>query len=143
MTSDAEDFDAWNNFVMGSQPEDYSPTDSKHSAALAKNYMNGALGGGINSFLTNSWEFSGQQVLNSLNFMGAVQAAKQFADVLERLGVSILTQTQDERWHLLDKYWPENVDDSFDMLSDESEKSLMFALEKHVQSNEQFYRTMK
>jgi hypothetical protein len=141
--SDPEDFEAWNNFVLNSQPEDYQAADLKHFAALAKNYMNGAESGGINSFLTNNWQLGGQEVLNALNAVGAVAAARQFAEVLNIIDMPILASTQYERWDFLEKYWPENAVETFDLLSDAAEKSLMFALEQHVQKNEEFYRSLK
>ena len=115
----------------------------KRAAAIAKNYMNGSLGGGINSFLTNNWELGGDEVLKSLQHVGAAAATKQFSEVLTRIGQPILPSTQEQRWDLLEKHWPENADDEFDQLSDQSEKSLMFALEQHVQEYEQFYRSLK
>jgi hypothetical protein len=141
--AESDDFEAWNNFVMSSQPDDYPAGSDKRAAAIAKNYMNESLSGGINSFLTNNWELGGDEVLRSLQHVGAAAAAKQFSEVLNRIGQPILSSTQEQRWDLLEKHWPKNADDAFDFLSDQSERSIMFALEKHVQEDERFYRNLK
>ena len=101
--SESDDFEAWNNFVMGSQPDDYPAGSDKRAATIAKNYMNGSLGGGINLFLTNNWELGGDEVLKSLQHVGAAAATKQFSEVLTRIGQPILPSTQEQRWDLLEK----------------------------------------
>ena len=134
-----QDSVAWNNFVMNSQPDDHPVGSVKRAAALAKNYMSGANGGGINSFLTNNWNVSGAEVLEALKAIGAEVAAKQYSSVLEQLGRPILASTQDERWDLLDECWPQDVEEEFDFLSDDAEKEIMQMLENHVKQNLNFY----
>jgi hypothetical protein len=140
--SDSEDFDAWNNFVMNSQPGGYPKNTMRRAAALAKNYMNQVNGGGINSFLTNNWELDGGEVVEALNKVGAVAAARQLADVLRELGKPVTASSQEVRWQLLEECWPEHEEIEFDMLSDDAESGLMSALEQHVKEEKDFYQSL-
>lgn len=135
---DPIEFDAWNNFVMNSQPADHDKASSKYAAALAKTYMNGANSGGINSFLTNYWEQSGAETLSALKAIGASAAAEQFDKVLIGLGVPVPASTQGDRWELLEKYWLEDLI-AHDTLTDEADKELTRLLEQHVEENKVFY----
>ena len=87
--SDTSDHEAWNNFVMNSQPDDYPVGSSKRAAAVANQYMGGANGGGLNSFLTNTWELDAADVLEALLGVGAQVAAKEFDFILHGLGVPV------------------------------------------------------
>jgi hypothetical protein len=140
--SDIEDLDAWNNFVMSSQPEDYPKNTMRWAAAMAKNYMNQVNSGGINSFLTNNWELDGDEVLQALKKVGAAAAAEQFVEVLQMLGKPITPSTQNARWQILDECWPPDADNDYDMLSDEAEIGLMQALESHVNKEKDFYHSL-
>jgi hypothetical protein len=84
--ADSSDDEAWNNFVMGSQPDDYPAGSIRKAAAIAKMYMNGANGGGLNSFLTNSWDIDAADVLEALLAVDAQVAAKEFGFILHELG---------------------------------------------------------
>jgi hypothetical protein len=130
--------DAWNNFVMNSQPEDHEAGSIWKSAAIAKQYMNLANSGGINSFLTNSWEVDASIVLEALTAVGAHVAAKEFGYVLGKLGVPVPTSSQEERWNLLERHWPDELNEH-DSLSDNADAELMRVLERHVREHEQFY----
>jgi hypothetical protein len=130
--------DAWNNFVMNSQPEDYEAGSIRRSAAIAKQYMGQANKGGINSFLTNSWDVDASEVLVALAAVGAQLAAKEFGFVLGKLGVPVPASSQDARWNLLEQHWPEEMNEH-DSLSDEANAELMRVLERHVREQEQFY----
>lgn len=129
---------AWNNFGMSSRPEDYPLGSIRRAASIANRYMGGANNGGLNAFLTNNWELDASEVLNSLKTIGADEAAKQFELVLKGLGVPVPASTQDERWELLEQHWTEELNDH-DILSDEADRSLTAALERHVAENEAFY----
>ncbi|MDO8313199.1 MAG: hypothetical protein Q7T25_14795, partial [Sideroxyarcus sp.] len=63
---------------MGGQPEDYQAGNIKKAAAIAKRYMGGANGGGLNSFLTNSLEIDAAEVLEALLAVSAEVAAREF-----------------------------------------------------------------
>jgi hypothetical protein len=104
--------------------------------------MNGANGGGINSFLTNSWDLDAKDVVNALKHIGAMTAAKELEYILAKIAVPIPVSSQDARWDLMEKHWHEEFNEH-DFLSDESEKDLMLNLEKHVQQNEEFYLSLE
>jgi hypothetical protein len=131
-------FEAWGNFVMVSDPDDYENDNIKKAYAIAKNYMNAALGGGMNSFLTNSWETDINDVVKALETIGAPVAAKQLKHVIIAIGVPMPVMSQESRWDLLDKHWPSELNEE-DYLSDEAEKDIMRELERHVNQNEAFY----
>lgn len=136
--TDSPSDDAWNNFVMRSQPDDYELGSSKRLAAIAKMYMGQANRGGINSFLTNAWELDATEVLEALQSIGAVTAAKEFAYVLSELGAPIPSSSQDVRWRLLEQRWSDALNEH-DLLSDEADKELMRTLGQHVLEHEDFY----
>ena len=140
--SDPEDFDAWNNSVMMSQPEDFPENSLRRAAALAKHYMNGVNSGGINSFLTNNWELGGDEIVEALNTIGASEAAEQLSGVLHKLERPITASSQQARWQLLEDCWPDDADVDYDMLSSGAESGLMQALESHVEREKEFYRTL-
>lgn len=140
--SDSSDHEAWNNFVMNSQPDDYQAGSSKKAAAIANRYMDGANGGGLNSFLTNSWELDATEVLEALRAVGAQVAAKEFDFILHGLGVPVPVQSQEARWLLLEQRWSEGMNDH-DFLSDAADAELMRVLEQHVRDHEEFYLALK
>jgi hypothetical protein len=129
---------AWNNFVMSSEPADYPLGSIKWHAAIAKMYMSQANGGGLNSFLTNSYEIDASDVVKALETVGALKAVEQLSLVLRGMGVSLPVSSQEARWKLMELHWPDALND-IDILSDESDKDLMQALERHVLQYEQFY----
>jgi hypothetical protein len=140
--SDSMDYNAWNNFVMNDDAENLEKGNSKHVAFIAKNYMNTALGGGINSFLTNSWDLDAKDVLKAVKQIGALIAAKELEHILAKIAVPIPVSSQDARWDLMEKHWPEELNEH-DFLSDEAEKDLMLNLEEHVRQNEEFYLSLE
>ena len=140
--SESSNHDAWNNFVMGSQPADYQAGSIKRAAAIAKMYMSQANHGGLNSFLTNSWELDAAEVLDALRAIGALVAAKEFEFILRGLGVPVPAQSQDTRWDLMEWHWSEEMNEH-DFLSDAADKEIMRILEQHVQQNEEFYLALK
>jgi hypothetical protein len=139
--SDLPSNEAWNNFVMCSQPSDYEPGSSKRSAAIAKVYMGQANRGGINSFLTNNNELDAAEVLEALVSVDASVAAEQFNLILRGLGVPVPSASEEARWNLLDRYWTDALNEH-DILSEKSDSDLMRALEAHVRQHEAFYLTL-
>jgi hypothetical protein len=140
--ADSSSSDAWNNFVLGSQPSDHQAGSSMRSAALAKMYMGLANGGGINSFLTISWDFDAAEIVDALVSVGAVKAAQDLSLVLRGLGVPVPRSSQDARWNLMERYWTEALDEH-DFLSDEADAESMRVLERHVSEHEDFYLAPK
>lgn len=129
---------AWNNFVLNSDPADYSNGDIRRAAAISKYYMNMVNSGGINSCLTNSWELSGTEFLEALKAVGAYRAAEELSAILDKLGVTILASSQKHRWELLSAYWTDELN-ALDCLSDQADRDLIRALEQHVLLHESFY----
>jgi hypothetical protein len=136
--ADTSSNEAWNNFVMNSQPSDYQLGSIKNSAAIAKYYMGQANSGGINSFLTYSYELDAIEVLEALSSVGAFVAAEQFNRILKGLDIPVPASSEEARWELLEHNWLDSLNDH-DFLSDEADKDLMCALEQHVRQNEDFY----
>mgnify|MGYP003383136648 CR=1 FL=1 len=128
---------AWNNFVMSDLPDRHAASN-RYAAAVAKGYMNGALSGGINSFLTNNWELDAQEVLDALRSLGAVNAASELAFILEKIGIPLPQSSQEERWRQLETHWQSSLNE-IDFLTNKSEQELMKKLEIHVADNENFY----
>lgn len=80
---------AWNNFVMHSDPASCEYGTSKRAAAIANIFMGAANNGGLNSFLTASHDLDATEVLDALTALGAAQAAHQFDLVLQEIGISL------------------------------------------------------
>ncbi len=133
--------DAWNNFVMSSQPEDHPTGSVRRAAAIAKNYMGQANQGGINSFLTYNPEIDAKEVLWALQKVGATSAHTQFAKIMDEIGVPLPAGTEETRAELLDANWSNELD-AMDGLSDESDKDLMKSLEKHVLEDQDYYASL-
>jgi hypothetical protein len=130
--------EAWNNFVMNSQPDDHPVGSSKRAASIAKQYMSLANHGGLNSFLTNNWDLDAAEVVEALLAVDAQVAAKELGDVLCMLGVAVPAQSQDARWDLLEQHWSDEMNDH-DFLSEAADGELMRVLEQHVREHEEFY----
>lgn len=137
--------DTWNKFVMQIEPDDYEAGSSKRAAAIANLYMGLANNGGINSFLTGSYDLDTSEVLKSLKSIGASKAADQFAHVIELLGGDLPVSSQQARWDVLEERWTDEMDDidGIDILSRETDDDLVTALRCHVMQHEEFYRTLK
>lgn len=136
--TDAERLAAWNVLVLNADPNAFSKGDERRAAALACRYMGEALNGGINAFLTGSWDLDGQAVLAALEDLDADIAAQELRRVLDLLGAPLPVMSQDERWELLDRLWPAEAD-SFDFVSADAYKNLERALEAHVQRYLDYY----
>ena len=129
---------AWNNFVMSADPELFEVGDERRNAAIACLYMGGANNGGLNAFLTNYSDLDAQEVLQSLEKVGANPAADQLREVLAKLGEPLPAANQDERWDKLERLWTDELDD-MDVLTTEADESLVAALEAHVSKNLEYY----
>lgn len=133
--------EAWNAFVMRSDPKAYEIGSSRRSAGLACIYMSAANNGGINSFLTSSHEYDASEVLAALVTIGALTAAREFEQILFKLGTPLPASSQDARWNLLERCWSDALDDH-DTLTGEADRELMNVLERHVYENEAFYSAL-
>jgi len=139
--TEAEQMAAWNNLVMNAYPIVYKKGDERRAAAVASIYMGGATNGGINSFLTSSWDLDAREVLAALETLSAVVAAEQLRQVLEALGDPLPAATQDERWDRLENLWTDKLD-ALDVLSEEADKDMVAALERHVSKYSEHYLDM-
>jgi hypothetical protein len=134
--------EAWNNFVMCSQPSDYQAGSNKRSAAIASLYMGLANNGGINSFLTCSYELDAAEALEALVSVGAFKAAQELSLVLRGLGAPVPSSSQEARFRLLEQHWSDTLDEH-DYLSADANEELLRALQRHVQQHEAFYIALK
>lgn len=130
--------EAWNNFVLWSEASAYEKDSVQWAAATANRYMGSVNSGGLNSFLSQSWDLDAQDVVDALHVVGAQAAAKQLEYVLQRLGVPLPVSSQQERWDAVGWCWKDELD-PIDCLSDEAEAELMVALQAHVANEEDFY----
>lgn len=131
--------EAWNNFVMLSNPEMYGRGSSLRNAAIAALFMGMANNGGLNSFLTCAYDLDAQEVLEALGAVGASKAATQLETIMLGLGISLPASSQEERWNLLDINWTDELD-NFDLLRPAADEELLATLERHVFDNEAYYR---
>ena len=129
---------AWNNFVLNSEPTAYRKGSARWAAATANKFTNLVNGGGYNSALTATWEIDPRDVVLALSSIGANTAAKDLDMILQGLGRPLPPSSQDERWDFLERYWTDELND-LDLLSDEAETELMAVLEAHVSAEEDFY----
>ena len=126
---------------MNSDPLVRDQCGNMRAAAIANMYVGLANNGGLNSFLTSSYEFSSQEVLDALMTIGAHEAAAQLALVVQGLGAPLMQSTQDERWALMLNLWKDDLD-QYETLSEEANIELMGVLERHVDENEEYYRAL-
>jgi hypothetical protein len=133
---------AWNNFVMLSNPLSHEQGSNMRHAAIANMFMGCASNGGLNSFLTLSYELDAREVQHALATVGAHRAARQLQTVLDGLNTALRVSSEEERWRSLDEHWREELD-QFDVLSDEANDELMAALTRHVAENEVLYSQLE
>ena len=131
---------AWNNFVMRSYPYDRSVTKQLHQAALATLFMGLANNGGLNAFLTSTYEFDATEFAEALTAVGAFTAAEQLHGVVRGLNIALPVMTQSERWDALDEAWNEEVE-HLDTLSQAADDQLMEVLDRHVRAHQRYYLT--
>jgi hypothetical protein len=134
--------DAWNNFVMNSRASAYEPGSIRRAAAIANLFMALANNGGLNAFLTESYDLDASEVLEALTSVGAFFAAKQLGMVLRGLHATLSVSSQEVRWALMDERWSDSLD-VYETLSEEADRELMQVLGRHVAENEVFYLALK
>ncbi|GGY57348.1 hypothetical protein [Parvularcula lutaonensis] len=74
----------------------------------------------------------------ALRAVGASKAAVEFEAILRMISVSLRATTQGERWHALERHWPDEAD-AHDVMSEVADNDIQSALEQHVAENEAFY----
>ena len=129
---------AWNNFVMRSKPASFEIGSNKRTAAIASLFLSGANNGGLNSFLTSTYDLDAGDVLDALVALGATKAAQQLDMVLQSLGTTLPSSSQEERWEVLDRHWSVDLD-RYDALSEGADEELKSVLSAHVAENEELY----
>lgn len=136
--TEEERIEAWNNLVMSADPSAFSPGDKRRAAAITSIYMGSANNGGLNNFMTAAYDLDVDEVLVSLETLGALVAADQLRTVLDKLGQPLPASTQDERWKRLDGLWTDELD-KYDSLSGDADQDLTAALERHLEEYADFY----
>ncbi len=134
----ADEIQAWNNFVINSHHSDCKKGSERRAAAIANTFMGLANNGGLNYFLTYSFDLDAREVVTSLEMLGARAAAAQLRSILDGLEIELVVQSEDERWDLLEQHWTDGLDDH-DVFGGLAHKQLLSALEKHVSKNRLFY----
>jgi hypothetical protein len=132
---------AWNNLVMNADPSKYHVGDKRRAAAIVSIYMGFTNNGGLNYFLTYSFDLDTHEVLASLEALGAKIAAAEFRTVLDMIGDPLDASTQDARWDQLEDLWTDELDD-FDILTEAANQDLLNALTKHVEEYVEYYFQM-
>jgi hypothetical protein len=130
--------EAWNNFVFNSRPEALEKGSARWAAAMAVDCQGLILNGGINSFLTNSWELDPRDAVRAFSVIGAGLAANELENVLDQLGRSLAQNSHDERWDILKTCWKDSLNE-IDCLSDAADAELQAALEAHVNDDKDYY----
>ena len=123
---------------MQSSPASYEPGSSKRAAAIANLFKGAANNGGLNSFLTSTYDLAANEVVSALTDLGASKAAHQLQAVVQGLRAPLPVSTQEERWSLLEEQWHDGLDE-YDVLTEDADSELMAVLERHVAANEDFY----
>jgi hypothetical protein len=139
--TDEQQMVAWNNLVLNADPSKYAVGDKRRAAAIVSIYMGSANNGGLNYFLTYSYDLDAHEVLASLEALGASIAAAQFRTVLDMLGDPLSVSSEDVRWDQLDDLWTDELDE-FDVLTEDADQDLVNALTKHVEEFAEFYLQM-
>jgi hypothetical protein len=110
-------------------------------AAIANLFMGLANNGGLNGFLTSTYDFDAAEVVDALGRCGATVAAEQLGAVLGGMGVPLPRQSQIERWKALDKHWSDELD-SLETLTLDADQQLMEVLSEHVAKHLEHYLTL-
>ncbi len=139
--TDDEQMIAWNNLVGNADHSKYAKGDKKRAAAIVSYYMGNAGHGGLNSFLTYSYDLDTHEVLTSLEALGASIAAAELRTVVSTLGDPLVASTQDVRWDKLDTLWIDELD-KIDYLSEDADQDLIDALTRHIKEFSEFYLSM-
>jgi hypothetical protein len=75
---------AWNGLVMHSAFASYEHGSSKRAAAIFSLFMGCANNGGLNPFLTSTYDLDAAELLDALTAVGTAKAAHQLEGVLQR-----------------------------------------------------------
>jgi len=134
--------EAWNSFVFHSDPDRYEKKSLRWAAATTCRFMGQVNNGGMNSFLTYSWELDPAEVVDALSMIGAHRTAKQLITVLDGLGQTLSPCSQEERWNILEACWKDELEE-FENFSEEAESELMTALNEHIRAEEAFYLELR
>ncbi len=132
---------AWNNFVLQTGALSFDVSADKRAAAIAALFLASVNNGGMNGFLTGSYDYDAAELRASLATIGAFKSAQQLDVVLRALGESLARCSQDARWDQLNRLWREEMD-RYDTLSAEANQELLEALKRHVSANEAYYLTL-
>lgn len=135
------DHHAWKNFVMANEPQLHEAGSDRRAAATACLFSNLANNGGLNSFLTCTYDLDPQEVVEALISIGAPKAAHQLGRVLRGLKRGLAVSSQQARWDALERHWTDALDE-MDTLSEEADAELTTALERHVERDHEFYRSL-
>ncbi len=135
------DHDAWNNFVLANEPQLHEQGSERRAAAIACLFSNSVNNGGLNSFLTSTYDLNPQEVVEALLSIGAPKASHQLGRVLRGLKGRLTVSSQQARWDVLDRCWTDALDD-LDTLAEEADAELTAALERHVERDNEFYRSL-
>ena len=104
------DTEAWNNFVMKSDPFVRQGDSDRRAAAIAASFMALANNGGLNHFLEATYELGSKEAVEALRAVGALLAAEQLEGVIRGLGGHLPPSSQEERWDLLEEKWSDELD---------------------------------
>jgi hypothetical protein len=129
---------AWNNFVLANDPQLHEPGSDRRAAATACLFWNLANNGGLNSFLTATYDLNPLEVAEALRSIGAPSAARQLDRVLTGLREGLPVSSQQARWDAMDQHWTDALDE-LDVLSEEADAELLSALERHVERDREYY----
>jgi hypothetical protein len=135
------DHQAWNNFVMANEPELHEAGSERRAAATACRFSGLANNGGLNSFLTATFDLNPREVVEALISIGAPKAAHQLGRVLRGLKAPLGVSSEQARWNALDRHWTDALDE-IDTLSEEADAELTAALERHVERDHHFYLSL-
>ncbi|MDH7971283.1 DUF4375 domain-containing protein [Sphingomonas sp. AR_OL41] len=133
--------EAWNNFVMQSDPGAFAQDTSERAAAIANLFMGVTSNGGLSHFLESTYDLDAAETVDALHVVGAHGASSQLQEVISGLAIALPPMSQDDRWNALQEHWKGRLDD-LDTLSSEAEDELMAALTRHVLEREAFYRQL-
>lgn len=123
---------------MLSDWQSYNAGCEKRAASITALFMALVNNGGLNAFLTSTYDLDTEEVLESLVSVGALKAAQQLREVLQGLNVPLGVSSQSKRWDALDLHWNDSLD-QFETLSTDADDELQAVLERHVSEHQQFY----
>ncbi len=130
---------AWNNFVMLSEPEHHEWGSPRRAAAIASLFNAISGNGGLVHFLDFSHHLDAEEVLAALGGIGAGKAQRQLEHVIERMGCALPVMDEKEREDIISRCCPEDLEAYEDCLTEVAERELLAAMEAHVAAHEAYY----